>query len=126
MKKTVETIQKYDTKKDGTQYVDRSGKPFSRVVVKFVDDANQYSCLVYNKEKQREYFMKPGDEYDVVTEKQGEFYNFKCSTQNDVLLARVEALEKVVAQLVKAHNKDALSVVEYPEDDIPADLEIPF
>lgn len=84
-----------DTKKDtGQKYVDKTGRPFSRVGIQTEQTGDTwYSTLSY-RETDRERSLKEGDVVELILETNGDFKNFKLPSKLDQLEVRVAELER--------------------------------
>lgn len=70
--------------------------------------------------------LKEGDVVTILTEKSGDFTNFKLPGKTDLLEARVEVLETQIKQLLgPTANTSPSAAPEYTEADINPD-DIPF
>ena len=91
MKKITEKVI-YCKNKDGEQYVDKRGRKFCRVVIKIEGNDKLYSNLAYSKEDTDS--VKIGQLYDLILEKNGDFYNWRFPNKIDQLEIRVKAIEE--------------------------------
>lgn len=107
-------LKRYDAKQDGTPYLTKAGKRFTRTVIK--DDAKWYSALDFNGWTDN---WNIGDTINArveETEWQGKKqYNIFPVTRLDELEARIEALEKF-------HTKTEEVDEDFPPELDPDDL----
>ena len=93
---TIKNIFRNDTKKDGTPYKDRNGKPFRVVVLVPETEDGQSVKLSYCEYSNKTDNWNPGDEVLVAVERNGDFLNFKPASKVDLLEHRVEKLEALI------------------------------
>ena len=83
------------TNKEGKPYKDKNNKPYTRITI--VVEGKKYSFLSYN-ENDAEREIQKGQTVDIVTEKNGDFYNFRLFNRAKTL-ERLAYFEDMVAKL---------------------------
>lgn len=78
MKINIDKIFKNETNKDGQSYLDKNGRPYTRVVIQLGND--KYSNIAYEGDPSLGW--RAGDEVDIDTSTKGEYKNFKPAGLN--------------------------------------------
>ena len=115
----------YDKSKDGTPFKTRAGKPYKKVSV-LIDDpkySNEWlTCFAFDQNDST-LTWKPGDQVEIVIERNGQYLNFRIPGHLDRLEARVSALEA----FMRGDTKKPIQDSEPPQDEPPeADYELPY
>lgn len=114
-----------DKNKDGAPFLTKAGKPFKKIAIKVEDYPAYLSDFLWRDDDFR-FQWKVGDVVEVIVSQNGQWWNFKCPSEQDKLLLRVEDLETRVKNLeaaFKPSNADELAdedtPPEAPEEELP-------
>jgi hypothetical protein len=86
----IEQIYFSKTRKDGAPYIDKRGKPFTIVSVKW--EGKKASGIAYEGDEMLSW--KIGQTVEVKTERNGDFLNIKIPSRTDKLEKRMDKIEK--------------------------------
>ena len=111
--------------KDGSNYVDKNGKPFIRVSITAEGLERSASALVY-RNIDPIYSWKAGDEVQAIVEQNGEYLNIRAAGRLDMLESRIEALERKLNT-----NNSPTTIANEPPlvgdgEDSVAETDLPF
>lgn len=82
-----------DKSKDNKPFVDKNGKPFSRVAIQTSQTGDEwYSCLSY-KDTDPERKLMQGTDVDIELFESNGFKNFKLPSRLDLLERRMDSIE---------------------------------
>lgn len=112
-----------DKNKDDVPFKTKKGEPFNKVTIKVAPnskspkewDDKYISGLSFNATDGC-LAWKPGDEVDILVEKNGEFWNFKTPSKLDLLESRVKVLESFMGNGGKEPVKEDLPTIEHDKD----------
>jgi len=103
MKQILKSCYINDKKKDGTPFIDKTGTPYKMCSIEIQADQNRYSLFLGQKYGAKDYEVvsqwQPGMEVDIITERNGDYWNFKLPNQTDKLSERINSLENLVRQI---------------------------
>lgn len=98
----LETIFINDSRADGAPFIDKNGSPYKLAKITWEDgEATMFLGKFGEKDEAVIKNWKPGDEVEVVIERNGDFVNFKVPKKQDMVEARVEKLEEQMGKVGK-------------------------
>ena len=124
MENTQETLVKVvlvkvyasDTKKDGTQYLDKNNKPYQRVAIQTnAHGDNWLSCFSFRSNDLMRTWRE-GQEVEILVSKNGDYWNFREPRKTDLIEQRLTHLEQRLSRL--ENNQGSTGTIE----DINAEL----
>lgn len=110
----IDKIYHNDSKKDGSAYKDKNGKPFKLVTIYTKDKEGKDARLTYCDYKGVTEEWKEGEEVTVEITKNGEYLNFSPPSKLDLLEEEVGKLKARVEQLEKGGVQTTAKQEEAP------------
>lgn|SRR5574343_534160 len=114
---TINKVYRNDSKKDGTKYVDKKGKPFQMVTIMTRGKEGQdvrMSTIDYQNEYAE---LMDGQTIELDVTKNGEYINFKYPSEVQRLSKRVDELEKRIKDLEQSIIEDSPKAESSPMKD---------
>ena len=110
-----------DTKKDGTKFIDRNGKPYKKIAIQTDKHAGYLSDFIFRDDDEKKSW-KVGDEVEIMVYQNGDYKNFKLPTRLDRLEIRVNELEELIKT---PDGRNIKEPNEYPKEEVNVE-DIPF
>lgn len=107
---TITDVKHYDKDKDGNQLKTKTGKPYTRCVIKVKEHGDQWVSLFGSAETLK---WAPGSLVDIEITQNDRFLNGRLKKATDGLVERVASLEKDVAELKAAKQFTADSQIPF-------------
>lgn len=129
-KYTIKTTYRNDKDKQGVPLVSKQGKPYTRLSLKVNEIGNGETWLSGFGNKTNEQW-KEGDVVELIVTQNGQYYNFETPKLEDLLAARVSALEVQMMNLTNSVSRlqggkvSPASVAEPTDADIAAEFNRP-
>lgn len=125
MQVTLTKVSRQSHKKDGSAYINKNGKPYTRLSIQTQEHGAKWLSGFAREDNAS---WKEGDTVDITVEEKGEYLNFSMPERQKSLgygiedrdrLLRVEIKVEQIYQMVKALVADPKNVAPEPEDMYP-------